>query len=188
MSLHLVDTNPALVSAWKSAFADLPEVSIQQGNILSVAHNTIVSPANSYGFMNGGIDLAYRWFFPKGLEVRVHQAISARPEHFLPVGESLVVCTSHERIPHLIVAPTMFIPEPVPSENCYLAMQAVLRSAAADAEVGKAVFCPGLGTGTGCVPPADAAREMVRAYRDWNADVEKAAEMTNVQPGTRRPS
>jgi O-acetyl-ADP-ribose deacetylase (regulator of RNase III) len=99
MNLHLVDTNPALVAAWRSAFADLPEVSIQQGSILPIAYNTIVSPAYSYGFMNGGIDLAYRWFFPKGLEVRVHQAISARPEHFLPVGESLVVPTCHQRSP-----------------------------------------------------------------------------------------
>jgi O-acetyl-ADP-ribose deacetylase (regulator of RNase III) len=173
VKLHLVDTNPALVSAWQSAFADLPEVSVQQAKILSLAHNAIVSPANSYGFMDGGIDLAYRRFCGKGLEARVQEAIARRPEGLLPVGASLIVSTGHERIRYLIVAPTMVIPEWVSSENCYRAMRALLRSAAGDLEVGKAVFCPGLGTGVGAVPVEDAAREMAKAYWDWKSDLGK---------------
>src|SRR5262249_27630188 len=99
-------------------------------------------------------------------------AIARRPEGYLPIGASLVVPTGNRRIPHLIVAPTMLAPKPIDSQNCYRAMRAVLRIAATHEEVGRAVYCPGLGTGVGQVSPANAAREMAQAYSDWK----KAAE------------
>lgn len=34
-------------------------------------------------------------------------------------------------------------------------------------EVGAEVYCPGLATGTGHVPPEEAAREMYQAFADW---------------------
>ena len=61
----------------------------------------------------------------------------------------------------------MLTPEEVPSENCYRAMRAVLRLMSAEPEIGRDVFCPGLATGTGRVPPADAAEQIFRAYDDW---------------------
>jgi O-acetyl-ADP-ribose deacetylase (regulator of RNase III) len=67
----------------------------------------------------------------------------------------------------MIVAPTMLGPEAIESQNCYRAMRAVLRVAAAQEEVGEAVYCPGLGTGVGQLVPKEAAREMVEAYKDW---------------------
>jgi len=67
----------------------------------------------------------------------------------------------------LIVAPTMTLPEQVESGHCYRAMRAVLRIAGRDPEVGRNVFCPGLATGVGMVPPETAAAMMAEAYRDW---------------------
>jgi hypothetical protein len=55
------------------------------------------------------------------------EAIARRPEGHLPVGASLVVRTGHPRIPYLIVAPTMVLPEAVSADHCYRAMRAVLR-------------------------------------------------------------
>jgi O-acetyl-ADP-ribose deacetylase (regulator of RNase III) len=46
-------------------------------------------------------------------------------------------------------------------------MRAVLRIAGTDAEVGCDVYCPGLATGVGMVPPEHAAAEMAQAYGDW---------------------
>jgi hypothetical protein len=54
LKLHLVDSNPFVVSAWSAAFESFPEVTIHCGEMLLVAHNAVVSPANSYGFMDGG--------------------------------------------------------------------------------------------------------------------------------------
>ena len=58
MIIHLIDTNPALVQSWKEEFSDFPDIDTARADILSLAHNCLVSPGNSYGFMDGGIDLA----------------------------------------------------------------------------------------------------------------------------------
>src|SRR5207249_1760867 len=126
-----VDCSAKIFTAWKKAFGLFPEVSVKHANILDVAEHCLVSPANSYGFMDGGIDAAYRVFFGGQIERTVQDAIKQRPEGHLPVGSSLVVRTGHARVPFLIVAPTMVMPEAVESRNCYRAMRAVLRIAGA---------------------------------------------------------
>ncbi len=175
MRLHLVDADATAAIALRDAFRSFPEVQVSHGDLLAVAENTVVSPANAYGFMDGGIDAAFRRFFGAGVEGRVREAVGRRPEGHLPIGASLVVHTGDERIPYMIVAPTMLTPEPIDSQSCYRAMRAVLRIAAAHEEVGRAVYCPGLGTGVGQVPPEVAAREMAEAYRDWTKAVEPGA-------------
>jgi O-acetyl-ADP-ribose deacetylase (regulator of RNase III) len=188
MNLHLVDYNGHLVTAWIEAFKQFAEVSIEQGDLLTVARHCVVSPANSYGFMDGGIDAAYRAFFGAQLERRVREAVTQRPEGHLPVGASLVVRTGHQRVPFMIVAPTMTVPEQVESRNCYRAMRAILRIACADTEVGRDVFCPGLATGVGMVPPRNAAAMMAEAYRDWKRSVEPDAVPDSRQPSQFPPS
>jgi O-acetyl-ADP-ribose deacetylase (regulator of RNase III) len=170
MNLHLVDRNSLLVEAWAEAFKACPEVTVEQGDLLAVARHCVVSPANSYGVMDGGIDAAYRAFFGAEIERRVQAAIGCRPEGHLPVGASLVVPTGHPCVLFLIVAPTMVMPEMVESRNCYRAMRAVLRIAGKHPEVGRDVYCPGLATGVGGVPADLAAREMAQAYIDWKKD------------------
>jgi hypothetical protein len=84
--IHLVDTNSAVVDAWQRAFAAEPDVTIGCADILSVAHGALVSPANSGGHMDGGIDAAYLLFFGQHLQERVYHAVTSRPEGHLPVG------------------------------------------------------------------------------------------------------
>jgi len=167
MRLHLVDYNGELVSAWREAFRPFPEVLVHEGDLLAVAEHCVVSPANSYGFMDGGIDAAYRAFFGPEIERTVQDAVLRRPEGLLPVGASVVVHTGHVRVPYLIVAPTMTMPELVDGRNCYRAMRAVLRIAGEMAVIGRDVYCPGLSTGVGGVAPESAAMMMAEAYRDW---------------------
>jgi O-acetyl-ADP-ribose deacetylase (regulator of RNase III) len=169
--LYLVDADAAVAAALREAFRPFPEVTVECADLLAVAHNTVVSPGNAAGFMDGGFDAALRRFFGPRVEERVREAIGRRAEGYLPVGVSLVVRTGHARIPYLLVAPTMLGPEQIDRESCYRAMRAVLRVAAAQEEVGRAVFCPGLGTGVGEVPPEEAAQEMAQAYRDWRGMV-----------------
>jgi O-acetyl-ADP-ribose deacetylase (regulator of RNase III) len=167
LKLHLVDLNAALVDAWHSEFAAFPEISIYQGDILLIAQHCLVSPANSHGFMDGGIDEQYRRFFGPQVEQVVQSAILRRPEQMLPVGASLVVPTGHARIPWLIVAPTMEMPEPVPAHHSGRALRAALRLIDSHPELDSDIFCPGLGTWTGRIPPDLAAREMAGAYAAW---------------------
>ena len=164
MRLCLVDRSEPLVSAWRDAFRGFPDVHIEQADILSVAHTALVSPANSYGYMNGGIDLAYRNFFGIEIERVVQAKIKAVAGNYLPVGQAILVKTNHDRIPHLISAPTMFIPEPIDAEDCEIAMVAALNVALAHPLQCSTVFCPSMRTGVGRVSPRDAAAAMARAY------------------------
>src|SRR5690348_1808703 len=98
MRLHLVDRSEDLVRVWEVAFRAYPEVVIERGDILKAAHTALVSPANSYGYMNGGIDLAYRHFFGIQIEHTVQRRIQEVAGAYLPVGQAVLVETGHDRI------------------------------------------------------------------------------------------
>jgi hypothetical protein len=70
LTIHLRDISTAVTSAWEAAFADAPEVEVSCGDIFGVKADAIVSPANSFGYMDGGIDLVYSRFFGWELESR----------------------------------------------------------------------------------------------------------------------
>jgi O-acetyl-ADP-ribose deacetylase (regulator of RNase III) len=165
MRLHLVDIDPLIVAAWREAFRPFPGVEIHTGDILAVAKGAVVSPANGYGFMDGGVDRAYAALFGPGFEKRVYEAAASRAEGFLPVGAAEIVATGHDRVPYVIVAPTMLMPEQVPASHAYRALRAALRVAAPRDEIHD-IFCPGLATGVGGVSPGKAAQEMAEAYAD----------------------
>jgi O-acetyl-ADP-ribose deacetylase (regulator of RNase III) len=167
MKLHFVDLNPEVVAAWRISFAPFPEVEITHTDLLSVARHCVVSPANSYGFMDGGIDRAYLSFFGDQLGIRVQEAIGWRPEGILPVGAAELVLTGNARIPYMIVAPTMLMPEHVPALSARRALKAALRVVTANPEIGRDVYCPGLTTGVGAVSADEAAEQMAAAYAHW---------------------
>ena len=167
MNLHLIDDNADVANALTVAFKSHKEVNVATGDLLGLAKNCVVSPANSQGFMDGGIDRAFVSFFGAEIELKVREAVGRVSGGRILVGSSIVVSTGHPVIPYLLVAPTMEHPEPVDALNAYRAMRAVLRIASAHAEIGRAVFCPGLCTGVGGVSPCAAAAEMLRAYDDW---------------------
>jgi O-acetyl-ADP-ribose deacetylase (regulator of RNase III) len=170
LHLHLVDLDARVVDAWQQAFSRFPEVSVVHGDILAVAHHLVISPANSHGFMDGGVDRAYAQFFGQPLVRQVREAVLRRPEGFLPVGAALAIQTGHPRIQYLILAPTMVSPEHVPATHAYRALRAALRLARADPALHGDWFCPGLTTLVGGTKPDHAAAEMAEAYDDWMKD------------------
>ena len=138
-------------------------VSVGVGDILHCDADALVSPANSHGFMDGGVDLAYRAFFGLGIQRRVQDLIAERWQGLLPVGEALVVPTGHMRFSRLVVAPTMETPRGIEgTDNVYRATCAALRAAVASASIERLAF-PGMGTGVGRMDPDDAAEQMRRA-------------------------
>jgi O-acetyl-ADP-ribose deacetylase (regulator of RNase III) len=162
MELHLVDMDQELVDIWGVHFQQFQNVYIACSDILDVAENTIVSPANSYGYMDGGIDAQYVKFFGYSIQEKVRHAISLRVDGYLPVGSALLVETGHTRISYLITAPTMLGLGQVPAPNSFFAMAAVLKIVHEHRDKISKVFCPGLGTGVGGVPPEMAAEEMAK--------------------------
>jgi O-acetyl-ADP-ribose deacetylase (regulator of RNase III) len=158
---------PDVSAALARAFADRPDVRVRKDDILALARGAVVSPANGYGYMDGGRGSRLRR--GPALESRVLEAIDRAGGAPLPVGASLLVSTGHATIPWLIVAPTMILPEPVDPTHAYRAFRAVLRLAAREPERLATIFCPGLATGVGGVSPTEAATQMKRAFDDWVA-------------------
>lgn len=168
---HLRDKEEKMVVAWEKAFDSIDEVRISQGNILDTKADAIISPANSFGFMDGGIDLAYSQFFGWQLQERLQALIVKEYDGELPVGQALIIATNSDFIPYLISAPTMRLPMDVSDTvNAYLAFRASAIAIKcfnqANASLIKTVLCPGLCTATGRMPYSRAAKQMAIAYRN----------------------
>jgi O-acetyl-ADP-ribose deacetylase (regulator of RNase III) len=169
LSILLRDINPHVVSAWQAAFAEEALVEISCGHIFDREADAVVSPANSFGYMDGGIDLVYSQLFGYQLERRLQSLLQEMHFGELPVGQALVLPTEHAAIPFLVSAPTMRVPSSITrSLNVYLAFRAaliaVLEHNAQSSHPISSLLVPGLGTGVGEVPPERAARQMKAAY------------------------
>lgn len=158
----LCDINPAVCQAWRKIFVDEPEVEVIEGSIVDVTADAVVSPANSFGFMDGGV---YTDFFGPIVQERVQTLIRAEFDGELLVGQAVMVETDHQRIPHLIAAPTMRIPQQIyDPADVYLATRAALRCAVENGI--RVVAFPGMGTGCGMIHGVPAAWCMHSAFHD----------------------
>lgn len=168
MRYLLIDKNPRLVSAWREFFSGYKQVSILEGDLTQVSHDAIVSPANSFGFMDGGVDYAISMRLGWGLQDKVQAKIKALPNQELLVGQALVVPTDDKVIPYLIAAPTMRVPMSFnidTSVNAYLAMKATILAAKAHPDI-EDIAIPGFCTGVGRMDPMIAAKQMFMAFEE----------------------
>jgi len=56
----LVDRDARLVAAWSEVFEDFDFVSAHHDDLFGHPADAMLSPANSFGIMDGGLDLAIR--------------------------------------------------------------------------------------------------------------------------------
>ncbi|GJD76208.1 macro domain-containing protein [Methylobacterium goesingense] len=166
MRLVICDLNPAVpCEAENQALArGLQAVTGHIGDILMLPADAIVSPANSFGMMDGGIDLAYSRKWGWGVQAALQAEIRKRPLGELLVGEALVIPTGDAGQPFMISAPTMRLPTPIHDPaDVYLASKAAFL-AARDHGFDRVVM-PGMGTLTGRVPAGLAVRLMLDAFQ-----------------------
>ena len=163
MKLTICDLNPGFVAVAAARSQGLGAVETLVGDITRQAAEAIVSPANSFGRMDGGVDLAYSRKWGWHVQQMLQEAIAARPMGELLVGEALVVPTGDPDLPFCISAPTMRLPAPIHDPaDVYLASRAAFL-AARERGFGHIVM-PGMGTLTGRVPFPVAADAMMQAY------------------------
>lgn len=178
MDIILTSVEQGLADAWERWCGDLSFVSVHRGSIFDLSCDAVVSPANSFGLMDGGIDMLYTQHFGWGVQERLQEAIREDHAGELLVGAAEIVETEDADLPFLIAAPTMRVPTILrDTVNPYLAARAVLLLAArgtfrrgtyageAVADFVGSVAFPGLGTGVGRVGPETCARQ-VRAAID----------------------
>ena len=166
----LVDVNPKIIKAWQESFGENPEVEIVHGSMLEQHVSAWVSPTNSQGRMDGGLDGVIKKFLGGKIERRVQAAIKERWHGALPVGCATCVATDEPLPRFLISTPTMV----GSSDDISATMNVALAAAAAFQAVHmqnerlpgsiRSVALPGLGAQTGRVPVEICADLIWTAY------------------------
>jgi len=166
----LVDVNPKMVQAWRSTFEENPEVEIVQGSMLEQQVSAWVSPTNSAGRMDGGLDLVIKNALGGPIEKKVQSEIGALFHGAMPVGHATCVPTGKPVPGYLISTPTMIASSEDISDTlnvalaCAAAFQAVhMQNAKLPGSV-RSIALPGLGANTGRVPVEICADLMWTGY------------------------
>ncbi|WP_299677536.1 macro domain-containing protein [uncultured Dokdonia sp.] len=168
MKVKLVYIEDTLGKEWNTYFSDCKDVEIIKGDITLQKSDAIVSPANSFGFMDGSLDYVLSERFGWHLQENLQKQIYDSDEGELLVGQTITLETGDSEVPYLISAPTMRVPmnfNIATSVNPYLAMKAILIACKKHAKIAS-VSIPGLCTGCGRMPYHIAAKQMFLAYEE----------------------
>jgi O-acetyl-ADP-ribose deacetylase (regulator of RNase III) len=166
----LTDVNATVVQAWRAAFADTPEIEIRKGSILDEHVDAWVSPTNSRGLMDGGLDAVVKRHLGAGIQLKVQRAIRDEFAGRLPVGSAVCVASGAVNPKFLISAPTMQESAQNVSETlnvalaCAAAFQAVHRQNLHAPDSIGSVALVGMGARTGRVPARVCANLMWTGY------------------------
>jgi O-acetyl-ADP-ribose deacetylase (regulator of RNase III) len=169
--ISICDTNREIATVFARVFAGEANVEVCHGNVLHLAAGALVSPANSFGDMSGGVDKAIDDFFGGQAQTRVQAYIREAFLGEMPVGVAAILPMPPGQFPFLIVAPTMRIPGYAGKTiNAYLAMRAILvaiiRHNQTDARPIHHIAVPSLCTGVGGMPYGEAAGQMHAAVEN----------------------
>lgn len=170
----LTDINTKVVEAWRAAFADTPGIEIRKGSILDEDVDAWVTPTNSRGRMDGGVDAVIKRHLGAGIQLRVQRAIRDQFAGSLPVGAAVCVPSGAVAPKFLISTPTM----ETSSENvretlnvalaCAAAFQAIHRQNKEKPGSIRSVALVGMGAQTGRVPARVCANLMWTGYTLFN--------------------
>ena len=175
MNIVLADIEGNLINAWNDIASNNSNITTYQGSIFEVECDALVSPANSFGFMDGSLDFEISEFFGWHVQNRLQEAIKSKHNGELLVGQVEIVPTDHTSIPYVISAPTMRIPMDVRgTANPYLAIRGVLlavkhgvfKDGTPVKDRIKTIAFPGMGTGVGQITPTVFAKQMKQAVED----------------------
>jgi O-acetyl-ADP-ribose deacetylase (regulator of RNase III) len=167
LKVQLVGRNLDMCKSWAKYFVDDSNVFIYQGDFFDFPTDCVVSPANSFGFMDGGLDAAITKTLGTQVQYKLRHQLFSKYGGELLVGQAEMVETGHPDIPYCISAPTMRVPMILGPEtvNVYLATRADFKLVQQYPQI-KTLTISGMGTGVGKVPFDICARQMKQAYDD----------------------
>ncbi|ENQ8950566.1 macro domain-containing protein [Salmonella enterica] len=182
IKLILSAPEPAMAAAFECYFQNTENVEIIPGPFETIPEfDCMVSAANSFGLMDGGVDAAITTYFGTQLQRRVQKYIIQEYLGEQPVGSAFVIETGNSKHPWLIHAPTMRVPLIIDGTDAvYNATRAALlaifqhNKSAAEYKKIKSVVFPAMGAGCGQVPPDSVARQMKLA---WDSFINCATEI-----------
>ena len=139
---------------------------IEKGDLTKITCDAIINPANSFGYMGGGVAGAIKRIGGMSIE---KEAISKAP---IPVGKAIVTSAGTLSCKYIIHAPTM----KEPAINIDVNNVKLATKAAFDLGVKlklKSIALPGMGTGVGGVPTGDAAKVIAEIVKEFEDKFEK---------------
>ena len=154
-----------------------PQLQIQiiHGSILQTDADGIVNAANSLGLMGGGVAGVIKR--AAGPEVEEE----ARRHAPIPVGHAVATSGGRTRFKMIVHAPTMARPAMrIDAAQVAMATQAAL--AESDARGLRSIAIPGMGTGVGSVPCAEAAWHMLREITGFESRALQTVILVDVDP------
>ena len=174
MKIQLIDRNQQMIDQWKFQFQNCEDVIIHHGDFFSLETDCVVSPANSFGFMDGGLDGVISETLGWQIESKLQKQIKEKYNGELLVGQAELVITDNKAVPYCISAPTMRVPLIISNTiNVYLATKAVfvlLKKINAEQNVINSITISGFGTGVGELSYDVFAKQMKQAYDDFWLD------------------
>ncbi len=174
LTFYLRDLNPEVVKAFNQFFSRGGRVEISEGDVMELDATAIITPANSFGIMEGGLGDCLNKISQGKLENRIRKMIQDKHAGEMPVGQAEIIKSGMDKPQFVVVAPTVRVPirQTNTNTNTYLATRAALRTLAAymreanengGAKI-ESVALVGMGTGGAKCPPAVAAFQMYEAY------------------------
>ena len=150
----------------RNMFSDVEDVKVVQDSLLTQNADAIVSPANSFGIMDGGIDKEITEQLGLSLEIKLKQIIADKYFGELSIGDAVVVTINKPSFKYMIAAPTMRVPMNVSqTTNAYIAFRAMLIAALKHESI-ESIATPMFCTGIGKMNYKVAATQMKIAYRN----------------------
>lgn len=172
--ISLVDTNPDMCQAW--AALHLPaSIRILNQSIDTVPTDGVtvyVSPSNSYGIMQGGIDRVYCAMFP-GIEDDVHKVMKQLKLPLIPVTSAMLVPIRGSAPKRFLIACPSMLQPGSPIENpkhimaCYQSVFTLIRKLPFKVNH---LIIPGIGTGVGGIDPGIAAAALILALKSKDTE------------------
>lgn len=166
MNIILLDLDKSMCNEWTKVFKGKEDIYIVNDNLEHFLSNNqvdcIVSPANSFGIMDGGYDLAITNWFGRDLMHKVQDMIINEFYGEQPVSSSIIIETESNP-KYLIHTPTMRYPMIVKDyEVIYHCMRNTLMKAIENNI--NTIVIPAFGRATGRVPNEIVAYMMYRGY------------------------
>jgi O-acetyl-ADP-ribose deacetylase (regulator of RNase III) len=166
MKIYLLDINNVIVKCWEDLFHSEPNARVVCSDFSEFMRTThvdcVVSPANSFGLMDGGYDAAITEWFGDQLQRRVQQYIIDKLYGEQIVGTSFIIDSGKDD-QYLIHTPSMRTPErirdPMVIYNC---MRSCLITASENNI--KSIVIPAFGGLTGGIAANVVAELMYKAY------------------------
>lgn len=159
----LFDIDNSKTKVWKRLLSDKIVIDVVCASVCDIKADIYVSPANSYGQLDGGIDKVYRTMF-HGIQYAVNDRLKIYKNNKPPIGVgSALLIEILNRNCRLLLAPTMELPGKLKTPwNSFWSALAIFYLTK---DFDGTVAIPGLGTGTGHISSEEMIEMVMLAYK-----------------------